>query len=102
MRVKRRRHIRCNMRMRLTGQRKSQLRPMGGRALIPSWLIILAWVSLGVAVLCALILLVDLFGHPQKMWIMDVVWPITALYSGPLGLWFYFNADFRRAKVPLL
>lgn len=25
------------------------------------------------------------------MWIMNVVWPITALYSGPLGLWAYFH-----------
>ena len=25
------------------------------------------------------------------MWIMNVVWPITALYSGPLGLWAYFK-----------
>ncbi len=25
------------------------------------------------------------------MWIMDVVWPITALYSGPLGLYAYYK-----------
>jgi len=25
------------------------------------------------------------------MWIMDIVWPVTALYSGPLGLWAYFK-----------
>lgn len=25
------------------------------------------------------------------MWIMNIVWPVTALYSGPLGLWAYFR-----------
>ncbi len=25
------------------------------------------------------------------MWIMDVVWPVTALYSGPLGLYAYYR-----------
>jgi hypothetical protein len=25
------------------------------------------------------------------MWIMNIVWPVTALYSGPLGLWAYFS-----------
>lgn len=26
------------------------------------------------------------------MWIMNLVWPITALYAGPLALWGYFTA----------
>jgi Domain of unknown function (DUF4396) len=25
------------------------------------------------------------------MWMMNLVWPITALYSGPLGLWAYYR-----------
>jgi hypothetical protein len=25
------------------------------------------------------------------MWIMNVVWPVTALYSGPLGVWAYYR-----------
>ncbi|MGI9075433.1 MAG: DUF4396 domain-containing protein [Bryobacteraceae bacterium] len=33
-----------------------------------------------------------LLGNRQHMWIMNVVWPVTMLYSGPLGLWFYFKA----------
>ena len=34
---------------------------------------------------------VDLFvrGYRQHLWIMDVVWPLTALYSGLLGLFAY-------------
>ncbi len=32
-------------------------------------------------------------GHRQQMWIMDVVWPLTTLWSGPIGLYFYFKVD---------
>jgi hypothetical protein len=31
-----------------------------------------------------------LMGRRQKMTIMNVVWPITALYFGPVGLWAYW------------
>lgn len=59
---------------------------------MPAWLTIVAVVSLALACLCAIVIVVDLLaGHRQKMWIMDVVWPVTALYSGPLGLWAYYN-----------
>jgi hypothetical protein len=33
----------------------------------------------------------DLATRPQQMWIMNIVWPVTALYSGPLGLWAYYH-----------
>ena len=56
------------------------------------WLTILALGSLIVAGLCALIITIDiLVGHRQHMWIMNVVWPITALYAGPMGLLAYFR-----------
>ncbi len=43
--------------------------------------------------LCAVVIAIDLCaGHPQQMWIMNLVWPITALYAGPLALWGYFTA----------
>lgn len=59
---------------------------------MPAWLSTLALISLWVAAICAAIILVDLLaGHKQKMWIMNVVWPVTALYSGPLGLWAYYR-----------
>lgn len=58
----------------------------------PQWLHVLAWVSLSVAFLCALIIAGDIMaGHRQKMAIMNLVWPITALYFGPLALWAYFR-----------
>jgi hypothetical protein len=28
----------------------------------------------------------ELCDHPQQMWIMNLVWPITGLYAGPLAL----------------
>lgn len=52
----------------------------------------IAWVSLAVGVASALIILGHIVaGNRQHMWIMDVVWPVTALYSGPIGLWAYFR-----------
>ncbi len=48
--------------------------------------------SLILAGVCCLVILADIFvaGHRQNMWIMDVVWPVTALWSGPVGLWAYY------------
>jgi hypothetical protein len=57
------------------------------------WVHALAVVSLVLAGISALVIAVDiLVGHRQKMWIMNVVWPLTALWSGPLGLYAYFKA----------
>lgn len=60
---------------------------------VPVWLHVLAVVSLSVAGLSAVVIVADLLaGHRQQMWIMNVVWPVTALYAGPLALWGYFTA----------
>lgn len=59
--------------------------------MIPLWLQILSVVSLSLAGLCFVIIALDLSGHPQHMWIMNIVWPVTALYSGPIALWAYFK-----------
>ncbi len=53
------------------------------------WLIVLAWISLALAFASAIVIVIDLIGHRQQMWIMNLVWPITALYAGPLALWAY-------------
>ena len=59
--------------------------------MIPAWFhnLSIAYVSLGF--LCALIVAVDLVRHPQHMWIMDIVWPVTALFGTIWILWQYFN-----------
>ncbi|MDG9722771.1 MULTISPECIES: DUF4396 domain-containing protein [unclassified Streptomyces] len=56
------------------------------------WIEALGWFSLSVAFACALVILADLFllGRRQHMWIMNLVYPVTALYWGPVALWFYF------------
>ncbi len=57
----------------------------------PLWLEVLGWVSLSTAFLCAGAIVFDILGrgHRQEMEIMNVVWPITALYAGPLAWWGY-------------
>ena len=54
---------------------------------------VIAIISLIIGGLSALIISIDLLaGHKQHMWIMNLVWPIPALYAGPLALWGYFTA----------
>jgi hypothetical protein len=57
--------------------------------MLPLWLTVVAWLSVIMALLCAAGLLVDVLRHPQPMAIMNWVWPITALYGGPLAVWAY-------------
>ena len=61
--------------------------------MVPGWLTVLSWISLGVAFACAGLILLDIYGrgYRQHMWIMEAVWPVTALYFGPLALWAYFR-----------
>src|SRR2546421_11909839 len=61
---------------------------VGWRACVPpTWLTVLAWISLASAFVSAGLIAVDIFvrGYRPHLRIMDVVWPLTALYSGPLG-----------------
>jgi hypothetical protein len=59
---------------------------------LAAWIEPLAVVSLAVAAACVAVIIADLLaGHAQHMWIMNLVWPITALYFGPLALWAYFT-----------
>lgn len=53
---------------------------------------LVAWISLAAGAPSASAIVVHLLcGHRQRMWIMNVVWPVTALYAGPLALWAYFR-----------
>lgn len=58
---------------------------------IPTWLTAVSWIFVGIAVLCAAAILYDVYGrgYRQRTGVMEAVWPITALYLGPLGLWAY-------------
>ncbi|HJU25289.1 MAG TPA: hypothetical protein VJ722_01315 [Rhodanobacteraceae bacterium] len=37
------------------------------------WLIVLAWISLALAFASAIVIVIDLIGHRQQMWIMNLV-----------------------------
>jgi hypothetical protein len=58
----------------------------------------ISWISLSVAFVCALIIAGDELRHPQKMWIMNIVWPVTALYFGVVALWGYYRIGRKMAK----
>jgi hypothetical protein len=55
-----------------------------------------AWIALGIV--CAVWMAIDVLLHPQRMWIMNLVWPLTMLYLGPLGLWYYWRAGRKSGK----
>jgi hypothetical protein len=50
----------------------------------------IAAVSLAVAFVCAIAIAVDELRRPQPMAIMNVVWPVTALYGSVFAAWAYF------------
>lgn len=57
---------------------------------MPQWLVMLAWAALSVGFASALAIASDmLITRPKIMPVMKAVWPITALYMGPLALWAY-------------
>jgi hypothetical protein len=56
----------------------------------PHWLHDLSIASLAAAAFCTIAIALDLVRRPQKMGIMNVTWPITALYFGVFGLWAYY------------
>lgn len=56
----------------------------------PEWLHVLSWIYLGLCSATALWIFSDIArGHRQKMWVMHLVWPVTAMYFGPFGGWLY-------------
>jgi hypothetical protein len=59
--------------------------------MIPPWLHVLSIAALALGALCALLIALDESRHPQHMWIMNVVWPITALFGTLVWLWGYFR-----------
>lgn len=59
---------------------------------------VVAVVSLAIGVLAMLWIAADVWRHPQKMKIMNVVWPISGLYGGVLALWAYYT--FGRMPAP--
>jgi Domain of unknown function (DUF4396) len=59
----------------------------------PHLLELVAWVALALGFASALVIIADiaLFGNRQHMAIMNLVFPLTALYMGPVAVWAYFT-----------
>lgn len=59
----------------------------------------IAWLFILLAILSALIIVIDQFTRPRRrMWIMSLVWPLTALYAGPVGLLLYVRLGRHRSR----
>ncbi len=59
----------------------------------PTWFTVVSLIFLGLGFLCAGVILYDIFGrgYRQRVGAMEAVWPITAVYFGPLALWAYYR-----------
>jgi hypothetical protein len=64
-------------------------------------LTIAGWISLAVALACAAMIAADIVGgRRQRMAVMNAVWPISALYLGPIALWAYRRRGRRQEQHP--
>lgn len=65
----------------------------GSMDMAPAWVTTLAWVYTSAGVLFGVWILADTYlgKYRQPMWAMEIVWPITVIWSGPLGLWAYYK-----------
>ena len=60
--------------------------------MIPNWFSQLSIVMLLLGAASALVIIIDLLrGYRQHMWIMNVVWPVTALFGTVVTVWAYFR-----------
>jgi hypothetical protein len=59
----------------------------------PHWFELVAWVALALGFASAFVIAADiaLLGNRQHMAIMNLVFPLTALYMGPAAVWAYFT-----------
>lgn len=69
---------------------------MAGRLIVmvpmfPAWLHGLAMASLVLAVACAIAIALDELRHPQRMGVINLVWPLTALFGSLLWLAAYYR-----------
>jgi hypothetical protein len=58
----------------------------------PNWFELLAWASLATGFASSLVIVADivLLGNRQHMAIMNLVFPLSGLYMGPVAVWAYF------------
>ena len=61
------------------------------QASFPLWLHWVATLSLILAGGCAVVIAIDELRRPQKMWIMNLVWPLTALFGSLFWVLLYYR-----------
>lgn len=61
-------------------------------------MVTIAWISIGVAFLCAAFIALDETKNPQSMGIMNIVWPVTALYLSVFAVWAYLTIGRRKTR----
>ncbi len=59
--------------------------------MFPDWLHTIAWSALLLGGACALFIAIDVSRHPQHMAVMNIVWPVTALFGTIFVLWIYLR-----------
>ena len=67
----------------------------------PTWLVVVAWMSIAIAVACAAWVALDVVRRPPAMTVMAFVWPLTMLFGSLVWLTFYLRrnrAHLRRAR----
>lgn len=70
--------------------------------MVPAWLHFLSILALVLGVVTAVAIIIDEIGHPQRMSIMNVVWPVAALFGTVLTVWAYFRyGRLATAGVPM-
>lgn len=66
----------------------------------PDWLHLIAVASLALGVTCAIVIAADEYRYPQNMWIMNLVWPLTALFGSVIWLGFYCSFGRNAGTMP--
>jgi len=66
----------------------------------PLWLHALSIVCLAAGIACAITIALDEVRFPQKMGVMNLVWPLTALFGSVLWLWFYYRFGRNKGEQP--
>lgn len=61
----------------------------------------ISWASIGVAIASALWIAVECARRPQKMAIMNVVWPVTGLYFSILAVWGYYRLGVPKTEAAM-
>jgi hypothetical protein len=67
--------------------------------MVPFWLHALSIFALLVGAACAAGIAIHEVRHPSHMWIMTIVWPVVALFAGPLAIWAYSRSHKPHKKL---